>query len=116
MATLTPVSPVIGGALLSPAAAAGGGDQFANPRGNALLYVKNGGGGSINVTLTAQTTSRPAEGPYPAMTVGNNVVAVAAGAERVIGPIPSAYNDGNGNVQVTYSGVTTVTVAAIQPA
>ena len=116
MATLTPVSPVIGGVLLGATAAAAGGDQFANPRGSALFYVKIGSGGSINVSLTALATNRPAQGPFPAMTVGNNVVAVAAGAERLIGPIPSAFNDGSGNVQVTYSAATSVTVSAIQPA
>ena len=116
MATLTPLSPSISGGTFSPASAAAGGDQFANPRGTALLYVKNGGGSSINVTLTAQITTRPADGAYPSMTVANNVVAVAAGAEKVIGPIPSAFNDGNGNVQVTYSAVTSVTVGVVQPA
>lgn len=115
MATLTPVSPAISGSTLTPASASAGGDQFANLRGSALLYVKNGSGGSINVTLTAQTTARPADNQFPAQTLGNNVVAVAAGAEKIIGPIPAAFNDGNGNVQVTYSSATTVTVAAIQP-
>ncbi len=116
MATLTPVSAALTGATFSPAAASGGGDQFANPRGSAFLYVKNGSGGSLSVTMAAVMTTRPAEGAYPAMTVGNNVVAVPAGAERLIGPVPSAYNDGNGNVQLTYSGVTSLTVAVIQPA
>lgn len=116
MATLTPVSPSISGATLTPASASAGGDQFANPRGSGLVYVKNASGGSINVTIAAQTTTRPAEGAYPAMTVGNLVVAVPSSGERLIGPIPSAYNDGNGNVQITYSSATSVTVAAIQPA
>lgn len=116
MATITPVSPSLTGATFTPAAASGGGDQFANPRGNAFFYVKNGSGGALSVTLAAVATSRPADGAYPAMTVPNNVVSIPAGAERLIGPIPSAYNDGNGNVQVTYSGVTSMTVAVIQPA
>lgn len=115
MATLTPYSPTMSGTLIVPASASAGGDQFANPRGTALLHVRNGGGSSINVTLTAQQTIRPGEGPFPTMTLANNVVAVGAGAERVIGPIPSAFNDGNGNVQVTYSGVSSVTVFVIQP-
>lgn len=115
MATLSPVSPAITGTTFTPASAGGSGDQFANLRGTAMLYVKNGSGASINVTLAAQTTARPADGIYPAQTVGNQVVAVAAGAEKIIGPIPAAFNDGNGNVQVTYSSATSVTVAVIQP-
>lgn len=116
MAALTPVTPAITGSTFAPAAASAGGDSFPNPRGNGLLYVKNASGGSINVTIAAQApyTTRPADGPYPSQTVGNIVVAVGAGVERIIGPIPGAYNDGNGSVQITYSGVTSLTVAAIQ--
>lgn len=110
MATLSPLAPVITGATFTATAAAAGGDQFANPRGTVVLYVKNGGGSSINVTVTAQATTRPADGPFPTMTLANQVVAVPAAGERLIGPIPSAFNDGNGNVQLTYSGVTSVTV------
>jgi len=115
MAILTPVTPALTGATMTPVAAAGGGDQFANPRGNAFLYVKNASGGALTVTLTAQTTARPADGPFPAQTLANNAVSVPASGERLIGPIPSAFNDGNGNVQVTYSGVTSLTVLPVQP-
>lgn len=115
MATLTPKAPTLAGTTLAPSSAAAGGDTFANPRGTAMLYVKNGGGSSINVTLTAQQTKRPAEGPWPEATVPDVVVAVAAGVEKIIGPIPSAYNTDTGNVAVSYSAVTSVTVAVIQP-
>lgn len=115
MADLTPVSPAIGGSTFAASNASGGGDKFPNPRGTVLFYVKNGGGGSIDVTLTAQTTTRPAAGKFPAMTVSNKVITVAAGAEKLIGPIPTAYNDSAGKVNATYSGTTTVTVKAIQP-
>ena len=115
MATLVPVTPAIAGTTFAAVAAAAGGDQFPNPKGNAYLYIKNGGGGSINVTAAAQITTRPADGTFPAGTQGNNVVAVGAGVEKLIGPFPAAFNDGNNNVQLTYSGVTSVTVAAVQP-
>ena len=115
MATLTPVAPAFTGTVFAPAAASAGGDAFANPRGNAFFYVKNGSGGSLTVTFGAVAGARPADGPYPAMTLSNNAVAVAAGVEKIIGPIPSGFNDGSGNVQVTYSGVTTLTVGVIQP-
>lgn len=117
MAVLTPVTPAITGTAFVPAAAAVGGDSFPNPRGNGLLYVKNAGGGSINVTIAAQApyTTRPADGPYPSQTVSNIVVLVPAGTERWIGPVSGAFNDGNGNAQVTYSGVTSLTVGVLQP-
>lgn len=116
MALLASHSPAIAGTTFAPVAATGGGDTLSNPRGTAFLYVKNGGGGSINVTFAAVTTNRPADGAFPLMTLGNNVVAVGAGVEKIIGPIPAAFNDGNGIVAITYSGVTSVTVAAVQPA
>lgn len=115
MADITPISPALAGVNPSPAAASVGGDALINPRGNGLLVVNNGGGGSINVTIAAQTTARSGDGFFPAQTLGNNVVAVPAGAQRVIGPIPAAFNDVNGKAQITYSGVTSVTVYGIQP-
>ena len=113
MATLTPVVPSIAGTLYTPAAVSSS-DKFANPRGNAFLLVRNAGGGSINATLVAQATTRPADGSYPAMTLANNVTAVANGTEKLIGPIPSAFNDGNGDVTVNFSGTTSVTAVVIQ--
>lgn len=114
MAQITPVKPTLAGTLTGAVSAAGGGDSVANPRGNVFIQVVNGGGGSINVTLTPTITNRPADGVFPQMTLAANVVAVAAGASKVIGPIPTAFNDGNGNVPVTYSGVTSVTIAAFE--
>lgn len=117
MAALTKVTPSLAGTATTPAAAAAGGDSVANPRGNTILRVVNGGGGSINVTLAAGANpTRPADGTFPSMTLSAAVIAVAAGATRLIGPIPPAYNDSGGNVQITYSGVTSVTVEAIDPA
>jgi hypothetical protein len=115
MATLTPVNPALAGATSAGVAAAGGGDQVANPRGNTILRVNNGGGGSINVTIAAGANPlRPADGTFPAQTLAAQVVAVGAGVAKLIGPIPPAYNDGNGNIQITYSGVSSVTVEPIQ--
>ncbi|MCZ7633434.1 MAG: hypothetical protein M5U20_08125 [Phycisphaerales bacterium] len=114
MADLTPVRPSIDGVNPGAVAASSGGDAIVNPRGKAILRVNNGGGSSINVTLAAQITSRPGDGTFPPQTVANKVVAVPAGASRVIGPIPPAFNDGNGKAQVTYSAVTSVTVEALE--
>src|SRR3954470_7776492 len=84
-------------------AAAGGGDSFAN-NGKTVLDVANGGGGSITVTIASQRV-------YAQGSTHNTTVSVGAGATKRIGPFDTArYNDTSGNVQVTYSGVTTVTV------
>ncbi|MFN7019900.1 MAG: hypothetical protein ACK4WH_01055 [Phycisphaerales bacterium] len=117
MADITPVAPAFAGVNPAPTAANSGGDALVNPRGNAILVVANGGGGSINVTIAVGSgfTTRPADGTFPSQTVSNLVVAVPAGATRVIGPIPPAYNDGNGKAQISYSGVTSVTVWGLQP-
>lgn len=115
MAAITPVSTATAGAAFSPAAASGGGDTFANAARTALLYVNNAGGAPITVTITAQNTSRPGEGQWPDMTLGDLEVTVANGAAKILGPFPAAYNDASGNVSVGYSAVTSVTVAVIQP-
>ena len=81
----------------------GGGDVF--------LVVLNGSGGSINVTVqTAATVS--------GLAVTDQVVAVAAGATKLIGPFPPATYDrasgasDAGKVYVDFSAVTTVTCGA----
>lgn len=77
-----------------------------NPRG--MLHVKNGGGGSINVTVVVPGTDAYAQ-PRPDV-----VVAVAAGAEKVIGPFPLDIMDPTTSlVTVQYSAVTSVTVALL---
>ena len=107
MATLTVQEISLTGLTISFAAAAGGGDQFANS-GKEFLYVKNGGGGSINVTVDSQTLCDQ----------GNDhdaVVAVGAGSEECIGPFNKGrFDDSSENVQITYSGVTSVTVAVVR--
>lgn len=119
MAAITVVKPStlgMAGTAVAPAAASAGGDTLSNPRGGCYLKVNNGGGGSINVTIAAGANpTRPADGQFPAMTVGANVVAVANGTNKIIGPIPSCYNDSGGLVQISYSGVTSVTVEAYDP-
>lgn len=84
-------------------AAAGGGDSFAND-GRTYLDVNNGSGGSITVTFVTQQT-------IDGLAVADLAVAVGAGVRTKVGPFPpSIYNDANGRVQVTYSGVTSLTV------
>lgn len=114
MAAYTPIVPVIAG-VLAGGTAVSSSDTFPNANGGAVLLVTNGGGGSINATIPAQITTRQADGTFPAQTVGNLVVAVAAGTTKAIGPIPPAYVDSGGNTTVTYSGTTSVTAQVIKP-
>lgn len=115
MAVLTVQNTVLAGAVITPVAAAGGGDSFTNTSDETTeLMVVNGGGGSINVTIVAQAATVNVPG-YGAVPLASEVIAVAAGATKRIGPFPaSKFNDANGRVNVTYSGVTSVTVAAVR--
>jgi hypothetical protein len=113
MATLSVQTPVLAGLNPSYAACAGGGDQFAAANINKyLLHVKNAGVGSITVTLADQKSVAPAN----AQSFNANVqVTVPNGGERmiVLGPV-DRFMDTNGNVQITYSGVTSVTIGVFQ--
>ena len=101
-----------GGAATYVAATAGDGDTADN-NGNMFLHIKNGGGGSITVTITALTTSVDS-GVYGDLTKANASIAVASETEAFIGGFaPAAFNDGNGEIAITYSGVTSVTIAAL---
>lgn len=94
------------GIVPSYAAANADGNSFAND-GNTVIHVKNGSGSSINVTL--QTP-----GTVDDLAVTDRVVAVAAGAEKMIGPFPPGIYNQSGSVYVDYSDVTTVTVGAFK--
>ena len=72
------------------------------------LHVKNGGGGSINVTLQTPASSHGEP-------IAERVVAVAAAAETFFGPFNrDVFNQSDGSVYVDYSGVTSVTVAVLR--
>lgn len=99
----------VGRAGIAPSyvAAAGGGDTFAND-GRTMLHIKNGGGGSITLTVVTQAT-------VDGKAVADDAISVPNGAERMVGPFPPAiYNDVNQQVALTYSGVTSVTVAVVR--
>jgi len=108
MAVLSVQKIVKAGLTAAFAAAAGGGDSWQNT-GREFLEVINAGVGSINVTIAAQAG---ACGTYGVTNAAHDiVVAVSNGVTKRIGPIdPVAYNDSNGRAQITYSGVTSVTV------
>lgn len=107
MAVLTVQKITQAGIAPSFAAASAGGDEFANS-GRTFLHVKNGGAGSINVTINSQ---KPCDQGFD----HDLVVAVPNGGERVIGPFePGRFNNSSSRVAVSYSGVTSVTVAALE--
>lgn len=71
------------------------------------LKVINGGVGSINVTIAAQVACDQGS-------THNIVNAVANGVTEIMGPFLERYRDTNGYVQITYSGVTSVTIYAFR--
>lgn len=109
MAALTTQRLTYPSATITTQAAAGGGDTV-TPGDSTRLMVRNGSGVSINVTIPRYPLVDP-EG----VAETSLVVAVPAGAERWIGPLSGTRfaNPANGNVEVTYSAVTTVTVGAV---
>lgn len=81
--------------------------------GDVILLVTNGGGSSIDVTVQTPATQ-------DGLAVAEQVVAVAAGATKAIGPFrPTTYDRPTGavdagKVYVDFSGVTSVTCAALE--
>jgi len=72
-----------------------------------FLRVANGSGSPITVTIDSVVACDQGFDHDLA-------VAVPAGDEYTIGPIDRArYDDGSGYVQITYSGVTSLTVQAV---
>lgn len=98
------------GVAPSYAACAGGGDRFA-PSKDTILHVKNGSGGALTVAIVTPNNA------IPDVAVADVAVSVPAGGERFIGPFPYehfAANDGSGLADITYSGVTSLTIAALK--
>ena len=89
-----------------------GGDTADNG-GTTFLHIKNGSGESITVTITAETTSVDSN-IYGDLTKANASIVVSASGEAFIGPFkPSAFNNNDGEIAITYSGVTSLTIAAL---
>lgn len=111
MAELTVQASAVAGTAITFGAAAAGGDSFNNTGANAgrvILLVKNGDASGKTVTVNSQV---PCNQGFD----HDQAVTVAAGATEAIGPFaPDRWNDSSGLVQVTYSAVTSVTVAAVR--
>lgn len=76
--------------------------------GKEVLHVKNAGGGSTNVTIGVTAA-------FDGLDVPDRVVAVAAGAEKFIGPLSTAtHRQADNMAYVDFNVVAGVTVAVLQ--
>ena len=90
------------------ASAASGGDAFVNT-GVEFIHIKNGDVSAKTLTIVTQAT-------VDSQAVADRTVSIPAGEERLVGPFPgSTYNDSDVKVQLTYSDVTSVTIAVLKP-
>lgn len=109
MAVLTTQTIVPTGLAPAYSAAAGGGDKV-TPGNDTFIHVKNASGSPITVTVDNVTPSNYG-------TDADLVVSVpATTGDRMIGPLPATRFASltDGLVNVTYSGVTSLTIAAIK--
>ena len=91
---------------VSYVAANADGNFFEN-NGNTVLLVKNASGGSITVTTDSQVNSNQGYDNDEDATIAN-------GETGCIGRFSkNRFNDSDGNVNVSYSGVGSVTVAVV---
>jgi hypothetical protein len=87
--------------------AAAASQTFDRQHGQAILFVRNGSGASINVTLDSQAPVGAGQSQT------DRVVAVAAGQDKVIGNIEKNFEDADGQVHISWSATTTVSVGVL---
>ncbi|MDQ0829538.1 hypothetical protein QF032_001382 [Streptomyces achromogenes] len=87
-------------AAAATAAAAGGDTALVGP--NRFLYVNNGSGGSITVTVATP-------GSASGFAIADGAYAVAAGKTAII-PLTNVFRGSTGRAAITYSAVTSLTV------
>jgi hypothetical protein len=109
MAVLTVQSIVRAGLDPSYVAATGGGDQFL-PGSDVFLHVKNGHTSAQTVTVVTPGTV------LGDIAQADVAVSVPNADERIIGPFPASHfaDSTDGLADITYSGVTALTIAAIR--
>lgn len=111
MATLSVQTVTADGLDPAYVAADGGGDKV-RPGGKTFIHVKNGGGGSVTITVNDPLSVSP---PGAASFDPDLSVVVEPSGERMIGPLPeNRFRGTDSFADITYSGVTSVTVAAIR--
>jgi hypothetical protein len=93
-------------------AAAAGGDSYPNDD-DTFLFINNQDASSKTVTLVAQRTAIKKEG-FGELTIASIAVVVPTLSRRLIKVPIGSYSDASGRVQLTYSAVTSVTVAALR--
>lgn len=112
MAAITPQVMSLSGVAPTYNAASSGGDTFLND-GRTYAHFKNGAGSAITVTFDAVadvTDNALGEFAPPDL-----VVTVPAGGEKIVGNFPPArFNGSTGNVSMSYSSATSLTVAVIR--
>ncbi len=75
--------------------------------GRMFIYVTNGGGSETIVTIVSQGTE-------DGLAIADRTVTVAAGENAMIGPFPPhIYNNSVGEIEVSFSFITSVTLAAL---
>ena len=92
------------------------GNRAANLGGNLMYLFENTGASAAVVTITVQKTSK-VDPAYGELDKANSVINLSAGDKAMAGPFPKvAYNDGNGEVDVQFSGAgaADVEIAAIE--
>lgn len=111
MATLATQAVTRAGTTPTYGAAAGGGDAM-SCGANQWLHIKNTGGSSCTVTIAIPAG---ASGYPNAAYTSTAVVVASTTGDKMIGPIvPPLYQDPTtGLATITYSGVTSVTVASL---
>jgi len=104
------IQTIIPSGIIDPtfSAANADGHSIDNHDERACIYAKNGSAGSITVTIV---TPMEAGG----LGLADQPVVLAAGEEGIIGPWRrDLYNQPDGVVHVDFSGVTSLTVAALR--
>jgi len=88
--------------------AAAASQEFAND-GRTFVHVKNTDGSSHTITFTTTAT-------VSGLAVADNTVTIAATTgEQMIGPFPtSVYNASDGNIDITWSDTTGMTIAVFK--
>lgn len=108
MAVRNPETIQISGTAPTYNAASAGGDKITSPGESTILHVKNDSAGAITCTVVTP-------GTVAGLAVDDQVVSVPANSARFIGPLTRPhFVNSDGEVDITWSAVTTVTFAAIK--
>ncbi len=83
-------------------------DNYQTPNnGRLFIYVTNGGGGTSVVTIATP-------GTVDGLAVADRTVSIGTGEDAMIGPFPPhIYNNANGEIDVSFDVITSVTIAAL---